>query len=199
MTHKSRQAADRRPPSVEEHEPWESRHDSDLRGPVSSNSSDFPDRSSRTNQNTSSPYASGYGRPSGGAYPNYDPGERQGFGDWARHNRGRLRSMWEDGARRFAQYYGRDEPYDREGPHRGRGPKGYSRSDDRIREDVCDLLTDDARIDASDIEVAVVKGEVTLSGHVHSRQDKRRAEDCADDVAGVQHVQNNLRVRTSEV
>lgn len=29
------------------------------------------------------------------------------------------------------------------------------------------------------------------------RWEKRRAEDCADHVSGVTHVQNNLRVRTS--
>ncbi|MRX49566.1 BON domain-containing protein [Paracoccus sp. S-4012] len=80
--------------------------------------------------------------------------------------------------------------------HRGRGPKGYSRSDERIREDVSDRLSDDHSLDASDIEVSVSGGEVTLSGNVDSRQDKRRAEDIADDVPGVNHVQNNLRVKT---
>ncbi|HEX3406540.1 MAG TPA: BON domain-containing protein, partial [Caulobacteraceae bacterium] len=82
-----------------------------------------------------------------------------------------------------------------EGPHRGRGPKGYTRSGERIREDVSDRLTDDAHLDASDIEVSVTGTEVTLNGTVDSRTAKRRAEDCADDVIGVTHVQNNLRVR----
>ena len=31
--------------------------------------------------------------------------------------------------------------------HRGKGPKGYTRSDDRIREDVCDCLTDDPMLE----------------------------------------------------
>lgn len=79
--------------------------------------------------------------------------------------------------------------------HRGKGPKNYSRSDDRIREDVCDRLSDDARTDASDIDVTVASGEVTLSGTVTDRQSKRSAEDCLDGVSGVQHVQNNLRVK----
>lgn len=78
---------------------------------------------------------------------------------------------------------------------RGRGPKGYRRSDARIQEDVCDWLTDDAWIDASDIEVAVRDGEVTLGGTVTSRNARRRAEDIAESVAGVTYVQNNLRVR----
>ena len=51
-----------------------------------------------------------------------------------------------------------------EGRHRGVGPKGYVRSDERIRELVCDDLMDDPWLDASRIEVAVKDGEVTLSG-----------------------------------
>lgn len=79
--------------------------------------------------------------------------------------------------------------------HRGRGPKAYRRSDSRIEEDVNDRLTDDHRLDATDIQVTVSNAEVTLNGYVASRRDKRRAEDVADSVSGVRHVQNNLRVR----
>ena len=79
--------------------------------------------------------------------------------------------------------------------HRGRGPKGYARSDDRIRDDVSDRLTDDWIVDASNIEVTVASGEVTLAGTVDSRDAKRRAEDCAEGASGVRHVQNNLRVQ----
>ena len=50
-------------------------------------------------------------------------------------------------------------------------------------------------VDASDIEVAVSGREVTLSGTVRSREEKRRAEDIAEAVSGVTHVQNNLRVQ----
>jgi len=78
--------------------------------------------------------------------------------------------------------------------YRGHGPSGYTRSDDRIREDVCDRLTDDPTVDASKVEVRVNNGEVTLSGAVNHRWDKRRAEDIADNISGVKHVQNNLRV-----
>jgi osmotically-inducible protein OsmY len=82
------------------------------------------------------------------------------------------------------------------GGHRGRGPRGYRRSDERITDDVHRALSDDHELDASDIEVRVSDGEVTLDGTVASRFAKRRAEDCADDVSGVDHVQNNLRVRS---
>ena len=79
--------------------------------------------------------------------------------------------------------------------HRGRGPKGYQRSDERILEDVNDRLTDDPHIDASEIDVSVSNREVTLNGTVNSRFEKRHAEDLAESVSGVGHVQNNLRVQ----
>lgn len=79
--------------------------------------------------------------------------------------------------------------------HRGRGPKGYQRSDARILEDVNDRLTDDPHVDASNIDVSVANREVTLNGTVNSRFEKRHAEDLAESVSGVIHVQNNLRVQ----
>ena len=81
----------------------------------------------------------------------------------------------------------------REHNFRGRGPKGYRRSDERIKEDVNDRLTDHAYLDASDIEVSVKDGEVTLSGKVLDRTDKRLAEDVVESISGVRNVQNNLR------
>jgi hypothetical protein len=82
----------------------------------------------------------------------------------------------------------------RAGQHHGRGPKGYKRSDERIREDVSDRLTEDGYLDATRVEVGVENGEVTLNGWVAERAAKRRAEDLAEAVSGVTHVQNNLRV-----
>ncbi len=84
-----------------------------------------------------------------------------------------------------------------EGLHRGKGPKGYTRSDERIREDVCDELTDDPDLDAGEIEVKVSQGEVTLSGYVDERWAKRHAEDLADRVRGVEEVHNHIRLARS--
>ncbi|MFL5295297.1 MAG: BON domain-containing protein [Phenylobacterium sp.] len=95
--------------------------------------------------------------------------------------------------RGFRAQFGGDQQ--RAGEHRGRGPKNYTRSDDRIREDVNDRLSDDSWLDASEIEVQVSQCEVTLTGTVNSRDDKRRAEDIAEQISGVKHVQNNLRVQ----
>ncbi len=83
--------------------------------------------------------------------------------------------------------------------HRGRGPKNYSRTDERILEDACDHLTHDHGVDASDMEVTVKNGELTLDGKVNSRWEKRRAEDCVHDISGVKHVQNNLRLRDTDM
>ena len=41
------------------------------------------------------------------------------------------------------------------------------------------------------------RAEVTLSGMVDSRAVRRRAEDIAEGVSGVTHVQNNMRVQTA--
>lgn len=96
-------------------------------------------------------------------------------------------------SRRFfggGQGYGRDAEN-----HRGRGPQGYRRSDERINDDVHDQLTEDPHIDASGINVMVSDGEVTLSGMVTSRYAKHHAEHIVEDLSGVKHVQNNLRVQ----
>lgn len=81
-----------------------------------------------------------------------------------------------------------------QGEHRGRGPKGYRRSDERIRDDISDRLSDDSWLDAQNIEVAVADADVTLTGTVRSREDKKRAEALAESVSGVDNVQNNLRI-----
>jgi osmotically-inducible protein OsmY len=82
----------------------------------------------------------------------------------------------------------------RKGRYSGRGPRGYRRSDERIREDINDRLTDDWYVDASDVEVTVNNGMVTLTGLVDSRDAKRRVEDISESVSGVTDVSNQLRV-----
>lgn len=78
----------------------------------------------------------------------------------------------------------------------GKGPKGYKRSDERIREDVSEALYHDHSIDASEIDIKVESGEVTLSGTVSSRQMKRLAEDCTEKVSGVSDVRNEIKVQS---
>src|SRR4051794_1937920 len=53
--------------------------------------------------------------------------------------------------------------------HRRSGPKGYTRSDDRICEDVCEHLMNLDTIDTSEVEVRVHGGCVVLDGTVPER------------------------------
>jgi hypothetical protein len=82
-----------------------------------------------------------------------------------------------------------------QGPFSGFGPQGYQRSDERIREDVNDRLTQHGRVDARNLQVEVNSGEVTLRGTVNSRREKRLAEDAVESIPGVQDVHNEIRVR----
>jgi osmotically-inducible protein OsmY len=81
------------------------------------------------------------------------------------------------------------------GRYRGRGPRGYVRSPARIYEDLCDRLTDNPFVDASDIEVVIAGAEVTLNGTVKDPIALRQAQAIAEEVAGVTHVHNRLQLR----
>jgi len=95
-------------------------------------------------------------------------------------------------SRETSRYYRESAPASR--GHRGKGPMNYQRSDERIRESVCEMLTDDDRIDASRMEVHVMNGDVTLSGWVDERYAKRLAEEIVENIPGVRDIQNQLRV-----
>ena len=104
---------------------------------------------------------------------------------------------------RHGRYYGswnprmRESANERSGGYSGVGPKNYRRSDERIQEEVCDLLTYHSGIDASNVEVSVRDGEVTLTGEIPDRYMKRMAEDTIDEIPGVKNITNNLRVEQS--
>lgn len=80
--------------------------------------------------------------------------------------------------------------------HYGKGPKGYERSDERIHEEVCELLTHDEHIDATDIMVEVKKGEVFLTGTVSGRKAKKLAQRKVEDLRGVRKVHNELKLQS---
>lgn len=84
------------------------------------------------------------------------------------------------------------------GRHAGRGPKSYQRSDDRIKEDINERLTQHADVDATEIDVEIKQGEVTLRGTVENRHEKRIAEDIAENVFGVKDVKNEIRVQSRQ-
>ena len=103
---------------------------------------------------------------------------------------------WRSGASRGGADLGDQDRWT--GPYAGRGPKNYRRSDDRILEDVCERLMEHPSIDASDIEVTVDSGDVTLTGTVESRAVKHLTEVMTETVNGVKDVHNQLRVARRE-
>jgi hypothetical protein len=80
------------------------------------------------------------------------------------------------------------------GPYRGVGPKGYTRTDLAIKEDVSQRLMENSTIDASDIEVDVTAGEVILTGVARTDDERRSAERAALLAPGVRNVVNRLQV-----
>jgi osmotically-inducible protein OsmY len=78
--------------------------------------------------------------------------------------------------------------------YRGVGPRNYTRSDERIREDLNERLTEAYDLDASGITVEVANGVATLNGRVPQRWMKHRAEDLADACIGVSDVRNHILV-----
>lgn len=130
-----------------------------------------------------------------------DNRERYRNEGWRDNYRNEDRNWWDKTKDEVGSWFGDDDARRRrkmdefnDGQHRGKGPKNYTRSQERIKEDVSDKLSDDSFLDASEIEVEVKGSEVTLTGMVDSRYSKHRAEDLAEDVTGVTDVQNNLRV-----
>ena len=85
-----------------------------------------------------------------------------------------------------------------EGRHRGRGPRNYQRSDERISDEIHQFLTFHPELDATDVDIIVETGIVTLRGAVDSRAAKRLAEDIAEEVFGVKEVHNELRVNRGD-
>ncbi len=118
----------------------------------------------------------------------YDQGSHSGQG--SQYGQG---SQWGQGSQQSGQ-----SGFGQRGQFSGRGPKGYRRSDDRIKEDINERLTHDPEIDAWEIEVQVTSGEVILTGTVDDRNAKRRAEDIAESISGVKDVQNQIRVKKGD-
>jgi hypothetical protein len=147
----------------------------EFREPGRSGSSEWrPEESSRQRQDYGRQYESqSFDQP-------YPPGFQSEFGP-------------SQGASRYGS--GR-QGYSEYGAHRGKGPKGYTRSDDRLKEVICEKLTDDPMIDASEISVEVTSQIVKLTGTVDDRGTKYDVEELIERCGGVKDIDNQLRVRS---
>ena len=116
---------------------------------------------------------------------NRSRGERGTAHDWGGE------AVYPESTRWTAGLMSEDLPH----AYAGRGPRNYQRSDERVREDVCERLTMDPHVDASGVEVQVRDGEVILGGTVSDRAQKHRAEDLVESIRGVRDISNQIRVR----
>jgi osmotically-inducible protein OsmY len=150
-----------------------------------------------------------FGNNYGNAYNDYDQSRTRNRYGGDTSNRGNANQggvdndWWDKTKNKVSSWFGRDDDDNRNrerdysGGFRGKGPSDYRRSQDRIREDICDRLTDDDRIDASHVRVQMEDDAVILSGTVNTREEKRRAEDLVESISGVRNVENRLRVGRS--
>lgn len=144
-----------------------------------------------------------YRRDNGYGTSGYEDTDQQftnyGDGEYDYSSPGDAHNMRDSG--RFLPWTDREEGNMR-GGRTGRSalfksPKGYTRSDERIKEDVCDRIGRLGAVDPSDVEVNVKDGEVTLTGTISQRSWKHLIEDTVDDIAGVKEIHNQLRVASA--
>ena len=64
------------------------------------------------------------------------------------------------------------------------------RSDGRVYEDICEAFANNTHIEVEDIEIEVSKGIVTLRGRVPSREMKKEAESCLEEILGIRDIFN---------
>jgi osmotically-inducible protein OsmY len=163
-------------------------------------------RQSRYDGNAWNPQKAGYAEPGSRDYGDYRrgssnergiPSGMEQFDDAGSNQWSSERHLTNEqlGGRAMSGY-GTMGQYGR-GPYSGVGPKNYRRNDSRIEEDVCERLMQHSEIDASNIEVKVANGEVTLSGTVNDRNTKRMAEDVLESISGLRDINNQIRVNSS--
>ncbi|HLT25249.1 MAG TPA: BON domain-containing protein [Zeimonas sp.] len=153
----------------------------------------------------------GYHYPGGGRYPeasgrrdarDYRPYENR---SWDPDDRDAPWRRGEHGSRLYGSVVGAATPsgtagIERYGHRAGaarRGPKGYVRSDERLRDDICERLSEQAWADLSEVEVYVQDGHVRLEGEVGDRLSKYAIEDVACTAWGAKDVENRIRVRVA--
>lgn len=115
----------------------------------------------------------------------YDPTYEDEYGMKHPYEHGGKENRWSDDIRSEAS---------REN-HSGKGPKGYKRSPERIKDEACELLARDWELDASEIEVEVEDNCIILKGEVNTRSDKRLAEFLVENIAGVVDVYNQIKIK----
>jgi hyperosmotically inducible periplasmic protein len=79
---------------------------------------------------------------------------------------------------------------------RGESTAGEYVDDVTITTKVKAELVDSGKVDASDVNVDVNKGRVTLSGWATTQEERTRAAQLAGAVSGVKSVDNRIKIKT---
>lgn len=149
----------------------------------------------------------------GGADPQRYGGGQQGYGgssQWAGSGGGYQGGQQGYGSQGYGEGYGsRAQGYGSQGygsqgqgygaqPGRSRrpGPKGYTRTDERLKEDICEKLMEADELDVEAVSIEVKEGHVTLEGTVKDRRMKHSIEDCVDAIHGVKDINNRIRLES---
>ena len=109
--------------------------------------------------------------------------------------RGSLEPQWRAGHRHPIGEGGRETEWRPQVRRYPPGPKGYQRSDERLREDISERLMEARYIDSSDVTVEVTGAKVVLEGTVPERRMKHAIEDLVDTCPGIQDIENRVRVK----
>lgn len=91
--------------------------------------------------------------------------------------------------------YGRQQHIQQGKNFAGVGPRGYSPSDDVIKEEVCHKLWEHDAIDASDLEVEVKDSKVIVTGSVPTPEMRELIEDVCDDFVPREKIELRLSLR----
>ncbi|MFL5494526.1 MAG: BON domain-containing protein [Gemmatimonadales bacterium] len=144
----------------------------------------------------------GYSTLGGGVYP--DEGSEDdapSYGDWQRHSSGTTSGARGQEGLSFPGEHTWGEAQDAAEREEGQGapqgssaPRARRRPNDTLAREIHEILTQDPELDATEIQVEVERGAVTLTGVVASREAKLLAEELVESITGVREVHNALMV-----
>lgn len=148
----------------------------------------------------------GYSTLGGGVYP--DEGSEDdapSYGDWQRHSSGATSgARGQEGFGFPGEHTWGEEQYTAERREEqgrrqsARAKRGRRRPDESLAQEIHEILTKDPELDATEIEVEVEGGAVTLTGEVHDPDARLLAEELVESLPGVREVHNRLRVERRE-
>lgn len=76
--------------------------------------------------------------------------------------------------------------------------KGRIYSDTGLEQVVMELLQTSKKLDASQISVMALNGDITLSGTVKDEEQKNAAGSIAQLIHGVGHIRNDITIKSNE-